>query len=231
MLWQDDSISTQTPAADVVDLAFPIQCRQLPVDHLHALSTALGKVLPGLQEDRIGIHEIHIAGSQNGWERPDPELGQYLMPSRRTRLSIRVPKNRVAEIIDRLQSVILDIDGCELTLGAVKEKPICSHDTLYARHVLMQNAAEEQDENLFLERMARELEGKDIQVKKALCGKSSQITTNDGPLITRSLMIADLNPTESVKLQQEGLGEHQHLGCGLFLPMKGIAHQAADKGD
>ena len=231
MLWQDDSISTQTPAADVVDLAFSIQCRQLPVDHLHALSTALEKALPGLREDRIGIHEIHIAGSQNGWERPDPELGQYLMPSRRTRLSIRVPKTRVAEITDRLQSVVLDIDGCELALGPVREKPISGHDTLYARHVLMQSAAEEQDENLFLERMARELEEKDIQVKKALCGKTSQIATDDDPLITRSLMIADLSPSESVKLQQEGLGEHQHLGCGLFLPMKGIAHPAADKGD
>ncbi len=95
----------------------------------------------------------------------------------------------------------------------------------------MQNASEEQDENLFLERMARELEEKDIQVKKALCGKTSRIATDDGPLITRSLMIADLSPIESVKLQQEGLGEHQHLGCGLFLPMKGIAHPAADKGD
>ncbi|WP_419631332.1 type I-MYXAN CRISPR-associated protein Cas6/Cmx6 [Thiolapillus sp.] len=32
-----------------------------------------------------------------------------------------------------------------------------------------------------------------------------------------------------MKLQQEGLGDHQHLGCGIFLPMKGI--QAVDMGD
>ena len=229
MLWEDDSISQDLPTADVVDLAFSIQCRQLPVDHLHALSTALQDALPDMQNTGIGLHELHIAGSQNGWERPDPRLGQYLMPSRRTRLSMRVPRAKAGEITRRLQGLILDIDGCELTLGPAREKPISSHDTLYARHVLMQDAAEEEDENLFLERMARELEEKGIQVKKALCGKTSKIGTDSDPLYPRSLMIADLSPADSIKLQQEGLGDHQHLGCGIFLPMKGI--QAVDMGD
>lgn len=229
MLWQDDDTHEEAPAADVVDLAFSIRCRQLPVDHLHALSSALLEAFPGLQQNRIGIHEIHIAGSQNGWERPDPELGQYLMPSRRTRLCMRVPKSKAEDIARQLQDHTLEIDGCELTLGSVKERPIASHDTLYARHVLMKNKAEEQDENIFLERMARELEEIGIHVKKALCGKTSQIRTDDTPLCTRSLMIADLSPVESIRLQQEGLGEHQHLGCGIFLPMKGI--QAVDTGD
>ncbi|WP_456377998.1 type I-MYXAN CRISPR-associated protein Cas6/Cmx6 [Thiolapillus sp.] len=229
MLWEDNaSSSEETLATDAVDLAFSMQCRQLPVDHLYALSCALQQVLPTPQKNRIGVHEIHIAGSQNGWERPDPALGQYLVPSRRTRLHIRVPGDQAEEIILKLQNHTLDVDGCQLMLGAAKKKPLACHDTLYARHVLMGNAAETKDENLFLQRMAAELEQHGIKVRKALCGKTSQISTADTPLLTRSLMIADLNPAESILLQQKGLGEHQHLGCGLFLPMKGIQHPAAD---
>lgn len=231
MLWEDKATSREIPTANVIDLGFSIQCRQLPVDHLYALSNALQQALPDLREDGIGIHGIHIAGSQNGWERPDPALGQYLLPSRRTRLMIRVPKGLVASVVHTLQGTTLDIDGYELTLGAVKEKALIHCNTLYARHVLMQGDAEEDDENLFLQRMADELQDKGIEVRKALCGKTSQISTAQEPLFSRSLMIADVSPAESIKLQQQGLGQHQHLGCGLFLPMKGIQHLEADKGD
>ena len=185
--------------------------------------------MPTLRQDGIGVHEIHMAGSQNGWERPDPSLGQYLVPSRRTRLTIRVPGSKAQEIKQKLQGLTLNIDGCELTMGEAREKPFVQNDTLYARHIVMHNEAEQEDESLFLQRVAAELEKKGITVRKALCGKTRQIDTADKPLHTRSLMIADLSPVESLKLQQEGLGNHQHIGCGLFLPMKGIQHLAADK--
>ena len=35
-------------------------------------------------------------------------------------------------------------------------------------------------------------------------------------------MLAELKPEDAVKLQQLGVGIHQDLGCGLFLPHKGI---------
>jgi len=35
-------------------------------------------------------------------------------------------------------------------------------------------------------------------------------------------MIADLKTGESLALQQVGLGEGRKLGCGLFLPHRGI---------
>ncbi len=230
MLWEEDKADEPQTSSDVVDLAFSMQCRQLPVDHLHALSRALEQVLPEMREKGIAVHEIHIAGSQNGWERPDPALGQYLMPSRRTRMSLRVPADQAEEVARRLEGVTLDIDGCELTLGKPRIRPLTSHDTLYARHVLMRDD-EWEDENLFLQRMADELAAQGIRVRKALCGKGSHIATPEGPMHTRSLMIADLSPAESLKLQQEGLGKHQHLGCGIFLPMKGIQPAAAPEDD
>jgi hypothetical protein len=44
----------------------------------------------------------------------------------------------------------------------------------------------------------------------------------DGPVFSRSLMVADLEPEQSIRLQQAGLGEGRTIGCGLFLAHKGI---------
>jgi len=35
-------------------------------------------------------------------------------------------------------------------------------------------------------------------------------------------MLADLEAGEAVTLQQRGIGQHKKIGCGLFLPHKGI---------
>ncbi len=50
----------------------------------------------------------------------------------------------------------------------------------------------------------------------------------DGPVHTRSLMVADLSPDQSVHLQQIGLGPGRNFGCGLFVPHKGIKPVKAD---
>ncbi len=224
MFWEeDDSPQEFQVPDDVVDLAFPIQCRELPVDHLHALGTALCRAAPVLESDpRVGIHEIHLAGSQNGWERPDPALGQKLIPSRRTRLHIRIPRKLKAAVTEALEGATLDIDGHPLTLGKPKEKPLSKQTTLFARHIALE-PGEEDDENAFLMRIARELKERGIPIKKALCGITQQIQTPQGPIKTRSLLFAELRPEHSVQLQQEGLGGHRRLGCGIFLPHKGIA--------
>jgi len=50
----------------------------------------------------------------------------------------------------------------------------------------------------------------------------------DGPVHTRSLMVADLTPDQSVHLQQIGLGPGRNFGCGIFVPHKGIKPVKAD---
>ena len=44
-----------------------------------------------------------------------------------------------------------------------------------------------------------------------------------GALFTRALLVADLEPQESIDLQSLGLGPHRMLGCGLFVGHKNIA--------
>ena len=223
MFWQEDDNKAdfQVPE-DIQDLHFNIECRELPVDHIHALSQALSGALPWLKETPLlGIHEIHLAGSQNGWQKPDPELGQTLMLSRRTKLVIRTPKKVIERLQEEIRGVTLDIAGYPMTIGTAKSKPLSKSDTIYARHIAMESG-EDEDENLFLQRMAEDLAKIGAAPKKALCGKSTEFRTDTGIVKTRSLMLADLKVEESVTLQIHGLGTHRLMGCGLFLPMKGI---------
>jgi CRISPR-associated protein Cas6 len=222
MFWQEDDKQEYQVSDDIVDLVFSIDCRELPVDHAHSLGEALCNALPLLgEDDRCAIHSIHLAGSQNGWERPDPSLGQKLVLSRRTKLTLRVPQEHKAQIEDTLNGMTLDIDGHPLTIGKAKPKTLSKQGTIFARHIALE-PGEDTDENAFLMRIVADLKARGIRVKKALCGITQQIDTPQGPLLTRSIMLADLTADESVQLQQEGLGSHRHLGCGIFIPHKGI---------
>jgi CRISPR-associated protein Cas6 len=224
MFWQEDKSSKDFKIPDdVVDLLFDIQCRELHVDHVHTLSEALKRRLPWLAEEdgEIGIHALHVAGSQNGWERPDPELGQKLQLSRRTKLVIRVPKARIEQIRQELNGVTLDIAGCAMTVGQAKIRKLSSQGTIFARHIVLE-PGEAEDEDRFMQRIVDELKSRGIRVRKALCGRTGHIDTPDGPVATRSLMLAELDPEESVELQQQGLGPLRDKGCGIFLPHKGI---------
>lgn len=226
MLWQEDRQEKplQVPT-DVIDLLFEIEGREIPVDHAHSLSQSLYQALPWLSEEsQIGIHSIHVAASQNGWERPDGVSGQRLHLSRRTKLCLRLPSERLTEA-QQLIGQTLDIDGCQLKIGKSKTRPLSSLGTVFARYVA---APEIQDEADFWNWAAAELKSLDIQAQKALCGLVSQLETPQGTIQTRSLLLAELNPMESVRLQRFGLGPHRHLGCGLFIPHKGIAPVKSD---
>ena len=223
MFWQEDEQTKAfTVPDDVIDLVFDIDCRELPVDHAHDLSVALGSLLPELLEDpRLGVHTVHLAGSQNGWERPDPKLGQKLILSRRTKLTLRVPAERIAQVQAALDGAELDIGGCPLKIGKSKQKKLSNQGTIFSRHVVLE-PGEEDNENAFLRRIVSHLDERGIRVKKALCGRTAEVAGPQGPVKTRSIMLADLRAEESVRLQEEGIGPLREMGCGLFIPHKGI---------
>ena len=61
-----------------------------------------------------------------------------------------------------------------------------------------------------------------IEVSKMICGKSGEIGAGSEKIFTRTLLVADLEPRQSVTLQRQGLGRDRFMGCGLFVPHKGI---------
>ena len=229
MRWEEDS-NNEAPAftADAVDVAFRLCGRWLPVDHAGALREAVVKILPWLEgEPEAGIHSIHGAASGNGWERPGCGTGEMLPLSRRTRLLLRVPVDRAGETA-ALCGRHLDIDGCEVVIGANQPRPLAPTATVFARYVVDE---EDGDEERFVERVASALEALSVPARKLLCGRSHRIESAHAVLCVRSLLIADLGSEESLVVQCRGIGPGRLLGCGLFVPHKDIGPVRRAAGD
>lgn len=218
MHWEEDKLGGEHAVSDTVDAVFDISCRTLPVDHAYALSRAVQGALPWLaDEKRAGLHLLHVAGSGNGWVRPDdPQALLYL--SRRTKLALRLPRRRVDDA-SRLVGRTLDVNGHMLHVGKLTERPLSRITTLFSRYVAMPSGA---DETGFVEAAVRELATLGIQPRKMLCGLATPIATPAQTLLARSIMLANLALEESLLLQEHGLGLERKLGCGVFLPHKDV---------
>jgi len=224
MYWEDDK-DENTPYVvpdDVVDLVYRIKCRNLPLDHAHSFSVAVRECLSWIdEEERAGIHLIHGAESGNGWMRPADASGELLQLSHRARMTLRVPKNRIDDA-RKLSGQTLDIDGHSLEVGKANVKLLSTLPTQFARYVVVPDGIEQDDEEAFMAYAVEQLREFDVKVRKLLCGRRHAIRHPDGDLRTRSLMLADLEVVEAVTLQQQGIGRHKAMGCGLFIPHKGI---------
>jgi CRISPR-associated protein Cas6 len=204
---------------DVVDIAYRIGCPTIPLDHAHTLSTAIRAALPWLDDEEFsGIHLIHGAASGNGWFRPEDVENELLHLSKRTRMRLRVPKRRL-EDAQALSGQTLDVDGHPLEVGRSETYMLSSLPTLFSRYVITR---EDLDEAEFLQQAAEQMLEIDVPCRKMLGGITHTMSFPEGPVFTRSLMVADLEPEQSVRLQQHGLGEGRMIGCGLFMPHKGI---------
>lgn len=221
MFWTEDTdknVKYVVPD-DVIDIAYKLDCRTLPIDHMHALATAIQQALPWfVDEEHCGVHLIHVAESGNGWMRPDDPENEVLCVSRRTRMTLRIPGTRLDDA-QQLTGQTLDIDGHRLTVKEAAVKKLSALPTVFSRYVITEK---DKDENEFLNEMFEQLKELDIAVKKMMAGRQHQFKLPDQTIYTRALMLADLSMDESVKLQQFGLGPGRKMGCGLFLPQKGI---------
>ncbi len=219
MYWQDDNNaaeSFQVPD-DVVDIVFKMSGTRLVVDHAQCLAHAICERLPETIHGQIGIHRIRVGASGNGWNSPDTAEA-IMQLSRRTRLVMRIHKD-VYQPVLRLCDTQLEVEGEQLKLGTSSVRKLSSITTLFCHGIVSDEAQAESD---FLDNMASALEAMNIKIKKMICGTTQSIRSDQGPIFTRALMVADLTPEESVELQQRGIGTGRLIGCGLFLPHRGI---------
>lgn len=201
---------------NILDFVFQIKSKCIPQDHAFQLSKAIQEALPWLTStDNIGIHPISGAESGNGWQRPDTEV---LFLSRRQKLTLRLPKSR-SEEIKQLIGKTLELEGYPLTIGDFITRQMSDLPTVFARNVATDI---NQDENEFLMQCQDTLAEMGIKSRKMMCGLKGRIELPGQTIYTRSLMLADLEKEESVKIQETGLGAMREYGCGLFMPQKGI---------
>lgn len=222
MLWQEGSgEQDHAVGEDTVDVAFRLAGGTVPVAHAHALRRALLVELPWLaDEPRSGVHQIHAAASGNGWMRPGADTCEVLNLSRRTRLTLRVPRGRLADA-QHLSGRSLDVGGHRLEIGRASARPLTASGTLFARYVICADARHA-DEERFVDWVAEALVAMGITPTRILCGMTSYIDVPRERLRARSLMVAALPPDASLELQRRGLGDGRLIGCGLFVHHKGI---------
>ncbi len=217
MFWQENSKEEHYTVPDTIqDAVFNIHSKILPIDHAYALKQALLAYLPWLNKVNAGIFDISVADG-NGWEQ-DHESGFYY-PSKRSKLVIRMPKEKLNES-ESIVGKTLDLGEYQIkVVKALKPRLMSDMQIIFAKNVVCnQNASED----AFLQEVYQQLQKLDITPTKMMAGLDRKISTPDGYIYTRSLMIADLKKAESVRLQENGIGEHRLLGCGLFMPQKGI---------
>jgi CRISPR-associated protein Cas6 len=219
MYWreQDDKKDGYQVPDDVFDLVFKLRGSSLDIDHAYALSQALRQHLDRDTCARIGVHGVQLAVSGNGWNRPE-QIDAELPLSRRTRLVIRVHRDD-SDAVARITDKTLQIGRQAVEVGASSIRKLSSLGTIHARAV---RCDPEQPEDDFLRQVASDLAAMDIDVSRMMCGKSGSIRAGDKVIFTRAVMVADLKPEESVRVQQRGIGDSRMLGCGLFVPHKGI---------
>ncbi len=217
MYWQEDTNKNQFVIPDnVVDLTFSIRCATLPVDHAWELSDQIRQVLPWFDQEALaGLHIIHGADSGNGWERPQG-ADELLQLSRRTKLTLRLPRHRIEDAAV-LSGKVLTVGGHRLEVGDHKSRLLSMTNTLYSRYLATRP---EWDEDEFMAWAIGELKALNLRFKKVLCGRSYTITMPEGPIPTKSLMVADLPHEDAVTLQEQGIGPLRSMGLGLFLPQK-----------
>jgi CRISPR-associated protein Cas6 len=217
--WREEKDTNEAYQApdDVFDVAFKLTGVRLPVDHAQSLSHAVCAGLTDLARPQIGIHQVRVAESGNGWERPS-SAGEMLLLSRRTKLVLRVHQDVYADVLHLCDSE-LEIDGQRLKVGASKIRKLSLLTTLFSHGIACDEA---QTESEFLADMALALRQMEIRVKKMICGTTHSIQSDSGSIFTRSLMVASLAPEESVLLQQFGIGSDRLMGCGLFVPHRGV---------
>lgn len=198
---------TESPSP-TVDVAFALRGACLPRDHACAMAAVLTAQLPWLRDDRdCGVHRVKVVAGN----------GPSALLSRRARLILRVPRQRVAELLP-LEGATLDVAGCRLQLGSPVVHELLPHSTLYAPVV----ACAQADERLFLESVNDELRSLGVH-GRPICGRASRMQGDGAAIDGFSLMLDGLSPHASLRLQERGLGPHRVMGCGVFVPHRSAA--------
>jgi len=201
---------------EYVDLTFKLRGAPIPLDNGYAIYSALSRVCPSLHELKsIGIHPI--AGI--------PTRNNLLELTAQSRLKIRIHHQQIPLIYPYLAGQAFHISQNSYQLDIPDYKPLVSSESVYSRLVVIKGF---QDSVNFIEAVQRQLDNIGIQ------GKIELLTRQDGTPQKRQLTInkegkqfkvrgfgvkiSELNPEDSLIVQEQGIGGKRKMMCGIFVP-------------
>ena len=222
-LAEESFVKQDMNEAAVTDIQFELKGAVLPKDHGYPLYLALVELMPWIaDEPLLGIHPVQGADLGDG----------NLMLNRRGKLVFRAARARgcsspkyPSTFCGPIWMVPLrpgwNQDGPPGTtcnaIGAGKLRPLSWHTPLYAHCVTTGYA----DEREFTQAILSELDAYKID-SRFICGKRQTLTTAQGIEYGYSLMLHGMQMEHALQIQEQGLGTHRKLGCGIFIPHKSI---------
>ena len=192
--------------SEMVDVVFDISGESVPVNYPFALWSELVRFVPELEsEPSVGVLPLRTTGSDCG----------MLLP-KRAKLAVRLPRSLAGQMAS-LSGQELDLGGSNLKIGNARLREIQPHSTIHA-HLVAGN----KDEVVFVENVSARLA--DLGIAASLiCGRQSSLLDGEQCIHGFSLVIHDLKPEDSLRLQYNGLGGDRKFGCGIFVPYKAIS--------
>lgn len=207
-------VNKSTQLEPFVELAFPVTGTALPADHGYGEYAALLQKIPGLRDDP-DISLLTIPGL------PDKQgkifLGKF------SKLRIRVPISKIPMVYG-LAGSRLRIGIHEITLGIPQASVLQPANQLRSRIVVIKGYQEPES---FLTAVQRQMDTLGISSGVATIPLAQDqqpsrktIKIKRYTVVGFSVVISDLNPEDSILLQERGIGGKRHLGCGIFLPWR-----------
>ncbi len=190
----------------MIDVVFEISGGPLPVSYPYDLWGELLRLAPQLEKDEhAGVIPLRMAESKEG----------MLLP-KRAKLAIRIQPELVDEL-SRLAHKKLKVAGVEIQLGSSKTRAIQHYPTLHANLVTGSD-----DEVVFVGEVETALAAMGVEANM-ICGQRRTLTNGEHAIKGYSLVLHDLNPEGSLRVQFTGLGNERRFGCGIFVPYKVIS--------
>ncbi|GFE69219.1 type I-MYXAN CRISPR-associated protein Cas6/Cmx6 [Chroococcus sp. FPU101] len=209
-------IATHINSEEYLDLTFKLRGAPIPLDNGYIIYAALARICPPLHElNSIGIHPI--AGI--------PTSNNFLELNEQSRLIIRIHHQQIPLIYPYLTAQTFQIGQESYQLNIPDYQPLIASESLYSRLVVITGF---QNPSTFIEAVQRQLDNLGIQ------GKIELLTRQDGTPQRRQLTISkqgrqfkirgfgikisELNPEDSLILQERGIGGKRKMMCGVFVP-------------
>jgi CRISPR-associated endonuclease/helicase Cas3 len=204
----------------MIDLVFPITGSTLPIDHSYPLYGALSGIVPAIHRQEASMRFAPVKGIA--------DTEGLLHIGTHSHLRIRLPDHSIRLALP-LAGKRLDINGHAIRLGVPAVRTLEPASSLIARIVTFKNA---ETPDAFLATARTKLvelgvAGEPqlpIHLEGSRAGEPKRrvLRIGDTTIVGYAMLVSELTAADSLMLQERGLGGRTNIGCGFFVPAKGM---------
>jgi len=199
----------------IVDLSFRVVATgPISADHGYRLYSSLSRLVPLIHRTNdVAIHPIR-----------GRLVGNRLMSlTPQSRLVIRTPHELVPSLLPLTGKVVV-LGGTRLQLGVPEVRALVPAASLRSRLVVIKikesPSAADLTVDVFAAALRQQLDALGVRREIDLrLGKRRSLRIKDKEIVGYEVILSQLQPEESLSIQERGLGGRHHMGCGIFVPV------------